>query len=109
MSKMIDLSMFQQETIDFKFSEELIIKCKKPDEELAIKILAHMNIKQDDISPEQMIGAMNDITLSVLNHNIDNYKVDEAFVRSLTINLKMVILQHYTKEMYEKIENNPNS
>lgn len=108
MSKTIDLSMFQNETIDYKFSEDLIIKCKKPDEELAIKILAHAEIKEEDITATEMIAALNDLTKDILNHNIDNKIIEDNFVKALPFDLKIYILQSYTQEMYTKTEQNPN-
>lgn len=108
MSKMLDLSVFQEETFDIKFSEDDILHVKKPTEQIAIKILAHVNAKNNDMTPEEMLSMTRDMTLSILNHNADNRKFDNKFVKDkLPLNMQIAIIKGYTEFMVE-MENNPN-
>lgn len=107
MGKMLDLSVFKEETFDIKFNEDDILHVKKPSEDLAIKILAHVNIK-GDIEPQEMLKITRDMTLSILNHNKDNRKFDNKFVKEkLPLNYQIAIIKSYTEFMTE-LENNPN-
>ena len=107
MSKVLDLSVFQEETFDIKFAEDDILHVKKPSEDLAIKLLAHVNIK-GDIEPQEMLKITRDMTLSILNHNKDDRKFDNKFVKDkLPLNMQIAIIKGYTNFMVE-LENNPN-
>lgn len=109
MSKTLDLSVFQDETFDIKFSENDTLHVKKPTEDIAIKILAHVNIKTDDIKPEEMLAVTRDMCLSILNHNKDDKNYTINWVKeNLPLKIQTAIIKGYTEFMVE-LENNPNS
>ncbi|WP_443660447.1 hypothetical protein [Clostridium algidicarnis] len=104
---MLDLSMFNEETYDIKFSEDDILHVKKPSEDIAIKILAHVNIKMDEINPEQMLKVTRELTKVVLNHNKDTRVFNDNFIKKLPLDIQMAILKGYTQFMIG-LEQNPN-
>lgn len=108
MSKSLDLSIFQEETFDIKFADGEMLHVKKPTEDLAIKILAHVNIKTDNLSAEEMLETTRDLTLSILNHNKDNKSYCEGWIKgNLPLGAQIAIIKGYTNFMTE-LEQNPN-
>lgn len=108
MSKILDLSIFAEETFDIKFSETDILHVKKPSEDIAIKILAHVNIKNDNITPQEMLAITRDMTLTILKHNKDDREFNDEFVKEkLPLSMQIAIIKGYTQFMTE-LESNPN-
>lgn len=109
MGKMLDLSVFEEETFDIKFSDDDIVHVKKPTEAIAIKILAHVNIKTDNMNADEMLKTTREMTLTILNNNNDDKKYDNKFVKEkLPLSLQLAIIKGYTEFMTE-LEQNPNS
>lgn len=118
MSKLIDLSVFEEETLDIKTTKGNVINIKKPTKELAIKMISYQfKIQQlgnrKDYTEEELLKLMNhleDLTIEILNNNKGNIAIDKEFIKNNDINYNMqtAILQGYTDFMNEIIEN-PNS
>lgn len=108
MAKMLDLSVFIEQTFDIKFAEDDILHVKKPTEGIAIKILSQVDIKSEDMTALEMLEITKDMTLTILNNNNDGKKFNDKFVSDkLPLNLRLAIIQGYSEFMTE-LEQNPN-
>jgi len=109
MAKMLDLSVFTEQTFDIKFAEDDILHVKKPTEGIAIKILSISDNKNnDDMTALEMLDITKDMTLTILNNNNDGKKFNDKFVSDkLPLNLRLAIIQGYSEFMTE-LEKNPN-
>lgn len=104
--RVLDLSVFEEETLEVKFRDGSI-HIKKPTESLAIKLLAWVEVKDSD-DPQVMINALKDMTKSILNHNTEGITYIDEQVEGLGIKLQMAIC-HAFKDFMTELEQNPNS
>ncbi|SHJ64788.1 hypothetical protein SAMN02745248_00579 [Hathewaya proteolytica DSM 3090] len=102
----LDLTVFNQETFDIKFSETETLHIKKADEELAIKLVAY-SMDSADTDIKDVINNVNILIKEILNHNTDNKKFTKADIDKMQFNVKIEILRQYTEFIYN-IQNNPN-
>ncbi|PNT94147.1 hypothetical protein [Clostridium thermosuccinogenes] len=112
MGKVLDLSMFLNETFDLILSKDDIINIKKPSEELAIKILAHRELSDKSVgktSTDQFLRITRDITTAILNHNKNERVFDDKWVKdNIPIDIQFIIIQNYTEWMTQLVNKNPN-
>ena len=109
MAKMLDLSVFTEQTFDIRFAKDDILHVKKPTEGIAIKILSQADIKSDDMTVIEMLDITKDMTLTILNNNNEGRIYNDKFVSDkLPLNLRLAIIQGYSEFMTE-LEQNPNS
>jgi hypothetical protein len=118
MSRILDLSIYEEETLDITTPKKNILHVKKPTEELAIKILSYQskaqeiqnkeNANKEDL--EELIKLLKNVTGEILSYNTDGIDVDEKYMKENNIryNLQMVILNNYTSWMNE-VASDPNS
>lgn len=104
--RVLDLSVFEEETLEVKFKDGSI-HIKKPTESLAIKLLSWVNIK-DSEDPQVFLDALRDMTKSILNHNTEGIIYTDEQVDKLGIKLKIAIC-HEFKNFITELESNPNS
>jgi len=109
MAKMLDLSVFMEQTFDIKCSEDDILHVKKPTEVIAIKIMDHVERKNDNMTSLDILEITKDMTLTILNNNNDGKKYNDKFVvDKLPLNFRLAIIKGYSEFMTE-LEQNPNS
>lgn len=102
MAKMLDLSVFTEQTFDIKFAEDDILHVKKPTEAIAIKIMDHVNKKDDNITGLEVLEITKDMTLIILNNNNDGKKYNDKFVTDkLPLALRLAIIKGYSEFMTE--------
>lgn len=118
MSKILDLGIYEEETLDIKTPKGAIVHVKKPTEELAIKLLSYQTKatkmsekdleKQENI--EKLMDMLKDLTKSILDNNKDDVRITDEWLKGEDINYSMeiAIMNAYTEFMSE-ITSNPNS
>lgn len=120
MSRILDLGLFQEETLDIKTVIGDTINVKKPTEELAIKLISYQfkmkeftDKESSDYTEEDLTKLMKyieELTMDILNHNKNKLEVTKEFIKENEINYSMqvAILNAYTEFMNE-IAADPNS
>ena len=94
MGKILDLSVFDEETLDLKTAEGRIIHLKKPTQALAIAMLQLRNLS-DKTAPEAALAIQNAIVLKVMNNNADGIVFTPDSIAALTLAVKNGILKEY--------------
>jgi hypothetical protein len=98
--------MFEEDTLEVKFTDGSI-HIKKPTENIALRLLSWVKIKDSD-NPAEMLEALRDMTKTILNHNTEGKEYTDEQVISLGTKLQMAICTGY-KEFMLDLEQNPNS
>lgn len=105
MGKILDLSVFEEETLDVKLSDGKVIRLKKPTQGLVIAMLRLRNMSED--TPEEAaLAAMNSIVLKILNNNADGMTFEMSNVEHLSVDAKGALLFGYS-EFAAQLQANP--
>lgn len=118
MNRILDLSIYEEETLDITTPKMNILHVKKPTEELAIKLISYQTKAQeiqgkenaDEKDIKELMDFLRKLTGDILSYNTDGIIVDEAYMKENNIyySLQVVILNTYSSWMNEII-NDPNS
>jgi hypothetical protein len=113
----LDLSIYEENTLDIKTPKGDIIHVKKPTEELAIKLISYQSktaeMNENDIKNEKVIleimSMLKDLVKAILSNNKDNIKITDEWLKEEGINyaMEIAILNAFTEFMSE-ITSNPN-
>lgn len=99
MGKILDLSCFQEETLDITMPDKRVIHVKKPTEELYIKIIAFQErVKKAD--KKDAFSAVNDMAGLILSHNTQGRDNCEL-AKKLPDAMKFAIIQAFTEFITE--------
>ena len=106
MGKVIDLSVFQEETLDFKLPDGRIVNIVKPSQKMVIDLMNFRNIQEDE--PEAQVAALSNIVCKVLNSNKNGVAFTEEEVeKEFNFQILQAILFAYG-EFVNGIASNPN-
>ncbi|SMC17189.1 hypothetical protein SAMN02745134_00251 [Clostridium acidisoli DSM 12555] len=118
MSKILDLSIYEEDTLDIKTPKGNTIRVKKPTEEISIKLISYQSkaqkITESDLADEtNIINLMNmlkDLTKSILSNNKDQIEINDEYLKENDINysMELAIMGAYTEFMSEVVSD-PNS
>lgn len=105
MGKILDLSVYQEETFDITFPDGEIVKVRKPTQAVVIEMmrLSHQN----QAYQEEIIEGMVDLCAVILNNNIDGKKYEKDFiVTTLDFIMIAAIVKGYT-DWTKELQSNP--
>ncbi len=106
MGKVIDLSVFKEETLDIRLLDGSEIRIVKPTQRLVIEMLKFKEYGEDTPA-EQLMEAINKIVLNILNTN-DAHKVFKMeYAEDLSMRMKLAIIQAYS-EFITGVQSDPN-
>lgn len=95
MAKILDLTVYKEETLDITLLDGRLVQTRKPTEKMFIELIAYQNIKSTDLN--EVLNALNALVLMVLNNNINGVVITRAEVEAMPLNIKMVIVQTFTE------------
>ena len=107
MKKVIDLSVFQDITMEVKLPKNEVIRLQKPTQAMVIELMKFQNLSEED-GAEEIIKSIDDISLMILNTN-DEFKVfDEKYLDEyLNTQMKVQLIQAYS-EFILGVQSDPN-
>lgn len=105
MSKILDLGVFQEETLDIKMIDGTTIHIIKPTEAMVIRVLQLRNIGKE-LDAEKVVKAFNDLVLSIINTNDAGIVYERKYVEELSMKVKSAIINAYA-EFISGIQSNP--
>lgn len=103
--KILDLSIFEEETLDITLMDNRVIHIVKPTEAMVIKVLQMRNISEKS-SPEAIIKAFNSLTMAILNSNDAGIVFDTKYVEELSMKMKSAIINAYS-DFITGLQSNP--
>ncbi len=106
--KLVDLSVFKEETLDFKLLNGEIIKTQKPTERMIINLTAFQQIKAEEMTETEYFRAVDKIVLMILNNNTENKTFKKEDIKDLSIEMKTAIMENFFV-FSAKITSDPNS
>lgn len=105
MGKILDLSVFDEETLDLKTAEGRIIHLKKPTQALAIAMLQLRGLS-DKTAPEAALAIQNSVVLKIMNNNADGITFTPESIAALTLPVKNGIVKEYA-DFASELQANP--
>lgn len=105
MSRILDLSAFDEETLDVKTKEGHIIHLKKPTQGLAIAMLQLRSLNEKT-APEAALAIQNSVVLKIMNNNADGIQFTPESVAALTLATKNGIVKEYA-DFASELQANP--
>ena len=105
MSRVLDLSVYRQETLDITMPDGAIVHIRKPTQAMLIKML-NMRGVDENAPSERIAGVIDDFVLGVLNSNTDGRTFAQKDMGSLTLEMKTAIIDAYSAFAYE-LQSNP--
>lgn len=105
MGKILDLSVFDEETLDIRTTDGKLLHLKKPTQAMAIAMLQLRHI-DDRMSPEAALALQNNVVLKILNNNADGIVFTPESVVNLTLAVKNGILKGYA-DFAAELQANP--
>lgn len=103
MSNILDLSVFQEQYMEVKMPDGTMLKLSKPTQKMVIELLKFQNLNENS-APEEIVDALDKITLEILSTDKNGTKVTIA---DLNIRMKLALIQEYSKFITE-VQSNPN-
>ncbi len=94
MGKILDLSVFDEETLDLKTADGRVIHLKKPTQALAIAMLQLRNLS-DKTAPEAALAMQNGVVLRIMNNNADGIAFTPESIANMTLAAKNGIVKGY--------------
>ena len=107
MSRILDLSVYKQETLDITMPDGALLHIRKPTQAMLIKML-NMRGVDENAPSERIAGVIDDFVLGVLNSNTDGRTFAQKDMGSLTLEMKTAIIDAYSAFAYE-LQSNPTS
>ena len=107
MSRVLDLSVYRQETLDITMPDGAIVHIRKPTQAMLIKML-NMRGVDENAPSERIAGVIDAFVLGVLNSNTDGRTFAQKDMGSLTLEMKTAIIDAYSAFAYE-LQSNPTS
>ena len=101
----LDLSIFDEETLDVKMVDGTIVHLKKPTQSLVIAMIRLRELSEST-QPEEALAALNGITLKIMNNNADGIVFTPESVAELKLGVKNAILSAYSEFTLE-FQKNP--
>lgn len=101
MAKILDLSVYQEETFDIKLLDGSIVKIKKPSQEFLMKLIGFKDSIRNEKDVEEQLGAIKELTLDILNYNKDNRKFTEEDIVDYDFIILKAIFEGYSNFINE--------
>lgn len=107
MANIIDLSVFEDETLDIKLPDGRMVRIVKPVQRMVIEILKFKNLSEQS-EPEKVIGALDKIVWNILYSNDAGIHYPFEFVqKELNTRMKLAIVQAYSN-FIAGVQSDPN-
>lgn len=101
----LDLKTFVDETLDIHMADGMVLHIPKPSQKMVIKILHFRNV--DDSTPkDQVDAALAQMTLEILNSNIDGVTFEKESIAAMHEKTQVQIVMAYA-EFMAKLQADP--
>lgn len=106
MKNIVDLSVFENQTLDIKLPDGELIKISKPTQRMAVKLMSFQRLN-DATLPEDLVAAVDNMALSILGSNENMRVFTSKDIEALNFPMKMALIDAYSKFLMG-LQNNPN-
>lgn len=105
MGKILDLSVFTEETLDIKTVDGKLLHIPKPSQRMVIEMMKFREI-DENTAPEEIAAALDRMASLILNSNREGVRFDGSSVAALSTDAKTAILTAYS-EFATRLQANP--
>lgn len=105
MAKILDLSVYNDETLDITMLDGSVLHVKKPTQALVIRMVELSQLQETQ--PEKVLGGLVELCAAILSNNNDGitYSVEQV-ANELDIVLVSAIIKAYS-EFTKELQSNP--
>ena len=107
MSRILDLSVFSQETLDITMPDGAVMRVPKPSQRMVIAMLNLRGLDEGAPS-ERIAGSIDGLVMDILASNVDGRPVTREDVDALTLEMKTAVIEAYGSFAYD-LQANPTS
>lgn len=107
MSRILDLSVFSQETLDITMPDGAVMRVPKPSQRMVIAMLNLRGLNENAPS-ERIAKGIDNLVLDILAGNVDGRPVTREDVDALTLEMKTAVIEAYSGFAFD-LQANPTS
>lgn len=96
MGKILDLSVFQEETLDIKTADGQVLNIPKPSQKMVIELMKFKTIDENS-EPAKVVDALDRMSGLILNSNTNGIKFEKSSIVALSMDAKAAILKAYAE------------
>lgn len=93
--KIVDLSVFKEETLDFKLLNGDIVKTVKPTERMIIQLTAFQSVNTEELTEADYFKYVDKIVLMILSNNTEKRAFKKEDIKDFTIEMKDAIIENF--------------
>jgi hypothetical protein len=105
--KILDLKVFEKETLSVKLPDGRMLRLMKPTRKMATALIGLAEL-QDEGDPERVMLTLDAITMMLLRNNDSGACITESDVTKLNLPMKLELISSF-KSWIREIETRPNS
>lgn len=106
MGKILDLSVYKEDTLDITMPDGKVIHITKPTQAMVIKVLQMRNLNENS-EPEKIVNAFNALVLAILNSNDAGICYERQMVEQMPLKMKTAIINAYS-DFITDLQSDPN-
>lgn len=107
MSKVLDLSVFAEETLDITMPDGEVVKVRKPTQAIVIALMNLSEVQNNQKNSEELVNRFIEFCSVVLNNNKSGKKYSTDWIsENLDFTMVSAIVQTYS-EFIAEIQSNP--
>lgn len=106
MSKILDLSVYKEDTLDITMPDSTVIHITKPTQSMVIKVLQMRSINENT-EPEKIVSTFNALVLAILNSNDAGISYNKQMVEQMPMKMKTAIINAYS-DFITDLQSDPN-
>ena len=107
MRKILDLSQFEEQTMEVRVNENLSLNLQKPTQAIVIEMLKFKNI-DENTDAETIMKALDSLCLLILNTNDSLVKYTKQKMNQILNTQQKVMIVTAYSEFIAEVQNHPN-
>lgn len=105
MSRILDLTVFDDETLDITMPDKSVLHIVKPTQRMVITMLRMKDVQRK--APGEIMKAFNELSYAILNNNDEGRRIEYGFVEDMPMRMKTAIITAYSN-FITSLQSDPN-
>ncbi|MEG2858066.1 MAG: hypothetical protein RR994_05555 [Clostridia bacterium] len=105
MSRILDLTVFDAETLDITMPDKSVLHIVKPTQRMVINMLRMKDVQKKE--PDEIMKSFNELSCAILNNNDNGQRIEFSFVENMPMRMKTAIITAYSN-FITSLQSDPN-